>query len=53
MADATDSKSVDGDIVWVQVPLSAPTKRARALRALFFFVSEAVFGGESAEKINV
>lgn len=24
MADATDSKSVDGDIVWVQVPPPAP-----------------------------
>ena len=24
MADEADSKSVDGDIVWVQVPLPAP-----------------------------
>ena len=24
LADVTDSKSVDGDIVWVRVPLPAP-----------------------------
>ena len=27
MADATDSKSVGSDTVWVQVPPSAPVKR--------------------------
>ena len=27
LADVTDSKSVDGDIVWVRVPLPAPKKQ--------------------------
>ena len=28
LADVTDSKSVDGDIVWVRVPPPAPTKKS-------------------------
>ena len=28
LADVTDSKSVDGDIVWVRVPPPAPYKNA-------------------------
>ena len=35
LADVTDSKSVDGDIVWVRVPPPAPTKRESRQRFLF------------------
>ena len=35
LADVTDSKSVDGDIVWVRVPPPAPTKRESHQRFLF------------------
>ena len=37
MADVTDSKSVDGDIVWVRVPPPAPTKRESHQRFLFVY----------------
>ena len=37
MADATDSKSVVGDNVWVQVPPSAPKKNvSNDLRSFFY-----------------
>ena len=37
MADATDSKSVDGDIVWVQVPPPAPSVPELLLEVLDIF----------------
>ena len=39
MADVTDSKSVGGDTVWVQVPLPAPRTPANA-GILCFWVSK-------------
>ena len=39
LADASDSKSEDGDIVWVQVPLSAP-KEEHSIRVFFFFTRD-------------
>ena len=41
MADATDSKSVGSDTVWVQVPPSAP-KNKRYLWCLLFFYFHAI-----------
>ena len=40
MADEADSKSVDGNIVWVQVPLPAlhPWQGARLLKADLFWL---------------
>ena len=39
MADATDSKSVGSDTVWVQVPPSAPrNKRYQKVSLIFFIV---------------
>ena len=38
MADATDSKSVDGDIVWVQVPPPAPPVPESFFAVLEFFI---------------
>ena len=37
MADATDSKSVGSDTVWVQVPPSAPKKRTFLSKVRFYF----------------
>ena len=37
MADAMDSKSIMGDHVWVQVPLSAPIKKHRFPPMFFKF----------------
>lgn len=39
MADATDSKSVVGDNVRVQVPPSAPNKKTAISCGLFFFTN--------------
>ena len=38
MADAMDSKSIMGDHVWVQVPPSAPNKKANPLGFVFFII---------------
>ena len=38
LADEADSKSVDGNIVWVQVPLPAVFERFLKIRNLFFVV---------------
>ena len=42
LADVTDSKSVDGDIVWVRVPPPAPAKKgdAKHLPFLLLLVGE-------------
>ena len=45
MADATDSKSVVGDNVWVQVPPSAP-KKGTLVRAFFFVLNDYKVGLE-------
>ena len=49
-ADATDSKSVGGDIVWVQVPLSAFNLPQESLILkvswVFLFVQGAEWGAE-------
>ena len=37
LADVTDSKSVDGDIVWVRVPPPAPKNPARKCGIFYFF----------------
>ena len=37
MADATDSKSVGSDTVWVQVPPSAPKNTEHLIGAPYFF----------------
>ena len=38
MADATDSKSVGSDTVWVQVPPSAPKNKRHPVGCLLFFL---------------
>ena len=38
MADATDSKSVGSDTVWVQVPPSAPKIKDIQTDILYFFI---------------
>ena len=43
MADATDSKSVDGDIVWVQVPPPAPSVPESLLAVLDFLFCAFLF----------
>ena len=42
MADATDSKSVVGDNVRVQVPPSAPNKKTAIFCGLFFFTNHGI-----------
>ena len=39
LADEADSKSVDGNIVWVQVPLPAVFERFLKIRNLFLLYS--------------
>ena len=36
LADVTDSKSVDGDIVWVRVPPPAPNPKGASMVSLGF-----------------
>ena len=38
MADVTDSKSVGGDTVWVQVPPPAPIKEKHFEMLLFYYL---------------
>ena len=40
MADVTDSKSVGGDTVWVQVPPPAPSDLYYLYRSLFVFLDQ-------------
>ena len=44
MADAADSKSVDGNIVWVQVP--SPAFEEEVSEGTFFFVTFAATGNK-------
>ena len=45
MADAQDSKSCEGDFVWVQVPLSAGIKKAVMILVItaFLYIKLLVF----------
>lgn len=45
MADATDSKSVGGNIVWVQVPLSAPVVQNHPKTVVFCLFLSFWWGG--------
>ena len=49
LADVTDSKSVDGDIVWVRVPPPAPKRTASLADAVLF----AVVWGKEATRSKV
>ena len=47
LADVTDSKSVDGDIVWVRVPPPAPRKKPLlSTRQERFFLRSTVLGSQ-------
>ena len=43
LADVTDSKSVDGDIVWVRVPPPAPKRKSVHNSGRIFFLYYSLF----------